>query len=89
MAKPKYQPVLVEWADSAAYSRWRSIEGYREATHPSQCISVGFLLLKDEKRVVILQSEDGDEHGEVAEALAIPRACVKRIRYLYPKGGTW
>jgi hypothetical protein len=37
-------------------------------------------------RVVILQSVEDNEEGDVMAALSIPRACVKRITYLYPKG---
>jgi len=87
--KPRYQPVLVEWLDSTTLSKWGPVEEYQKAARPSTCVSMGFLLLEDDERLVILQTIDGDETGDVMAALAIPRTCVLRIRHLYPKGGKW
>ena len=73
------QIVEVEWEDSCAEMGWhtpRDIKGY----DVSHCRSVGYLLGKDRKKVVILQS--ASDSPSFCEALTIPRGNVKKITYL-------
>ena len=74
------RPVKVVWVDSLCAGGWVSDEAARLA-QPSTITSVGFLLERDRKRVVIAQSVP-DEVGEVGDVLAIPAAAVQSLQPL-------
>ncbi len=78
MKKPRI--VEVEWIDASSKGGWGSVEWYLKNSQPSLCRSTGYLLRKDAKAVTLVQSL-GD-HKDGTDAIAIPRSCVKRIRYL-------
>ncbi len=69
--------VEVEWEDSCIYRGWHS-------THPTYtteaCKTVGYLISKDNKRVVI--GPTTGEDNSLSDPLVIPRGCIKKIRYL-------
>jgi len=71
--------IEVEWIDSAVKGRWQAKAEY-EKCQPSLCRTAGYLLVKDEKRIVILQSNSND--GDVCDSMTIPLVCVKHIRRL-------
>lgn len=72
--------VEVSWVDSAVSGGWRSLEEFRGAAQLAQCVTVGLLIKKTKKLVVVAQSAAKD--GDVADAIAIPISCVRSIRYL-------
>ena len=86
--KPKFPfgtaaPVLVEWQDSGSNGRWSTREEYHKkaTTVLSPIRSVGWINRKDNACVQVLQSQSGAT-GDVADAITIPRSCVRRIHRL-------
>jgi len=78
MVKKKNRLVEVEWEDSCAYRGWQITE-QTEISMPSQCRSIGYLMVKDDDRIVIAQSLD-DDGMSVADVIVIPKSAVKRLR---------
>ncbi len=77
----KIHPVEVEWEDAASSGGWATKESYMLS--PVICKTTGYLLQKNKKYLVVVQSED--QNGKVNDAITIPMKCVKKIRRLYPK----
>lgn len=78
---PKVMRKLVEvlWLDSAFHTGWKNS---RVSVDISHCRTTGYLVERNKHRVVVaMHSEDGVD-GSYGEAMAIPRACVKKIRRL-------
>ena len=71
--------VEVEWDDAAVKGRWLDKASYM-AEVPVRCRTSGYLLKSDNRCVVIVQSQ-GDS-GDVADSMAIPRGCVRRVSRL-------
>lgn len=81
MAWPKVMPVVwIEWEDSCSHSGWQDADDAcrDHAAGPMICQSVGWLLHQDAQQLVVAQSRN--EHGQVADRIAIPRVAVRRIR---------
>lgn len=79
--KPKYPLVLVEWVDSTVDGGWNDVSGYMER----ECLtmqSVGWMTVKDARRVQVVQSHSWSQNDKCSDAITIPRGCVKRIRKL-------
>ena len=77
--------VLVEWYDSMSYQRWRSQRELDAFVDEGMDVikSVGFLYAKNKDLVVLIQSHHPQAGGDnFAEALMIPRACIKSIKKL-------
>ena len=77
--------VEVDWVDSMSASGWRSAKEVAKYSAEAQAIkSVGYMLTKDRKKVILVGSLDAIDHdGEVQQFNhyhEIPRGCVKRIR---------
>jgi hypothetical protein len=70
--------VAVIWNDAESNSSWCSIEEIDKVVAP-ECITVGFLVKKTKKVVVVLSTIDKHVNGSYT---LIPRGCVKRIRKL-------
>jgi len=68
---------LVEWVDSCSDCGWTYLEN---PLHSSNIITVGLVLLDDTTEIVLAMSRSNT--GRVTERMAIPKCCVKRIRYL-------
>ena len=69
--------IEVEWEDSCSIAnQWMKPNGDLE---PSLCKSVGYLVSKNKKRIVIAQNYN-DESGEVHNQFIIPRGCVIKIK---------
>lgn len=81
MTTKKNKLVEVEWIDSCSYHRWTDPDHLGEIAVPSDCRSIGYLLVNDKDRIVVVQSLD-DDGGSASEAMAIPKVCVKKIRTL-------
>jgi hypothetical protein len=80
----KPQLVEVDWIDSCAHSGWRSFVDARDDSLPSSCRSIGYMLRRDAKVLVLAQSIDATDEGDerFADVLAIPAAVVRRVRRL-------
>lgn len=67
------QPVMVLWEDSAQLDGiWADRETARKAK-PLQCVSVGVLIKKTRKRLVLAMSANANQFGPTK---AIPRKAV-------------
>lgn len=73
------QIVKVEWVDSSVDSGWHNKKHPGEAIGVSHCESVGFLLQKSRKEIVICLSQSKWSVGDI---MTIPRSCVKKITRL-------
>lgn len=69
--------VIVYWDDACSMEGWEPIEVYKEHG-PMSCRSVGFLLTSDSNRVTLSGTES--EHGQLNQAMSIPRAWISRIQ---------
>lgn len=76
---PRMQLVEVEWIDSAARGRWASREDY-EKHDIVTCRSVGYVVKRSARAVVLVQSQSAD--GDCSDGMAIPRAAVTKVRRL-------
>ena len=78
---PAPQLVEIEWDDaSTSKLGWEDIAVYR-AEEVVACRSVGYLIRKDKRQVVIVQTQVGNQTGVMRE-IAIPRGMVKRMTTL-------
>ena len=80
-----FSPVLVRWKDPSTQNGWRPESFAREVADVMgvDCESVGMLMRKDERGVVLVQSVASKlPEDDVAEVLEIPRGSVKEI-YLF------
>lgn len=79
MKQKKWHMVRVEWEDSASRGSWRSAD--TEAARPRstlRIVSVGYLLRKTKREIVLFQSHDDED--KISDTVAIPMGCVHRIR---------
>lgn len=83
MMKKNLKPYIVEWDDPATVGRWRDIAQAREET-ASRCVSVGFLVEKTKKKIVLSLSYD-EECRHVSDTIVIPRGVVRSCRRLHTK----
>ena len=83
LVKPRM--VEIEWVDSATTRGWNSPGQFVESPL-AHCRTVGYLLKRTKKYVVVVQSLGDDTHN-AGEGLGIPASCVKRLRRLTCRGG--
>lgn len=79
---PKYKLVEVRWQDSVVASLpWLDKGELRHLLEDqlSTITSVGFLLLKEKTRLVLLGDLSNDQVGRVLE---IPRGCILEVKTL-------
>jgi len=74
----KYKLVAVDWLDAESVAGWRSMENVKELTSPV-ITTVGFLILNNDKIVVVVQSI---ADGEYLGCTTIPKGMVKRIKII-------
>ena len=77
--------VEVTWVDAASGGGWASPDQYvRDHGTLIEIRSVGLLLSRDRRRLVLVQSCDNQpgERRRVADSLTIPAAGVRRVRRL-------
>ena len=79
--KPKLRKAEVEWIDSVSSGRWGTREEYIEKAAVPLCWSVGYVLVNDKERIVLLQS--CSDNGDVADSISIPKKAVRRLRYVH------
>jgi hypothetical protein len=73
--------VEVEFFDSCASGRWRTVADHRKDSHPSLCRSVGYLLERTARHVTVAQSISSNSQ-DVADTMSIPLAAVRSIKRL-------
>jgi len=75
----EYSRVEVTWHDANSEAGWITLEAAKELL-PQLCKSLGYLLVKDEVAVILVQSvQEGND--DVGDALCIPTECVLNIDY--------
>jgi len=81
--KFKYKRVRIYWQDPTSMSEWMSLNKALEQTY-SWCDDLGYLLYKDQKKVIIFASHSFDDDGEltVGNITVYPRSVVKKIERL-------
>ena len=81
--KFKYKRVRLYWQDPISNSEWMSLNKALEQTY-SWCDDIGYLLYKDQKKVIIFASHSFDDDGEltVGNTTVYPRSVVKKIEVL-------
>ncbi len=82
----KWDIIQIFWLDSMSTSGWKFEDNIDELTKDKYLLhtSVGFFVKKEKYQIVIVQSKsaDGEEKSNVAELLAIPIVCIKKIKKL-------
>ena len=86
MKKPnkfKYKQVKIIWIDIISSSEWMSLEKATNQVY-SFCEDIGYLLYKDQKKVIIFASHSFDDDGDltVGNTTVYPRSVVKKIEVL-------
>jgi hypothetical protein len=84
MPQPKFPAahlVEVDWTDSASRGRWDTIENYKKEV-PALCRSAGYLIVKNDRVVILLQTQSINTLNDALDAITIPRGCITRIRRL-------
>jgi len=77
MAK-RMRAVQVDWVDAATNNSWRDTKSL-DASETIEIRTLGYLLRSTPKELVVAQSRHEDNY-RIGGTLAIPRACVKKIR---------
>ena len=75
----RHRLVLIDWRDAAHTGSWS--RGHKEA-ETDRCQSVGSVLRDDNFTVVIAQSRSLGDIDVFADALAIPKPCILRVKIL-------
>ena len=83
MKKPnkfKYKRVRLYWQDIVSNPEWLTLAKAKDQMY-SWCEDTGYLLHKDQKKVIIFASHSFDDDGElsVGNTTTYPRSVVKKI----------
>ena len=86
MKKPnkfKYKRVRLYWQDIESNPEWLTLAKAKDQMY-SWCEDTGYLLHKDQKKVIIFASHSFDDDGElsVGNTTTYPRSVVKKIEVL-------
>ena len=81
--KFKYKRVRLYWQDIVSNPEGRTLSKAKEQTY-SWCEDTGYLLHKDQKKVMIVAAQSFDDDGEltVGNTTTYPRSVVKKIEVL-------
>ena len=81
--KFKYKRVRLYWQDIVSNPEWLTLSKARDQIY-SWCEDTGYLLHKDQKKVIIFASHSFDDDGEltVGNTTVYPRSVVKKIEVL-------
>jgi len=81
--KFKYKRVRIYWQDPTSNPEWMSLKKALEENY-SWCDDIGYLLYKDQKKVIIFASHSFDDDGEltVGNTTVYSRSVVKKIEVL-------
>ena len=84
--KFKYKRVKIYWIDIVSNSEWMSLEKAKDQVY-SICEDTGYLLYKDQKKLIIFASHSFDDDGSltVGNTTVYPRSVVKKIEVLNDK----
>ena len=81
--KFKYKRVRLYWQDIVSNPEWLTLSKAKDQVY-SWCEDTGYLLYKDQKKVIIFASHSFDDDGEltVGNTTVYPRSVVKKIEVL-------
>ena len=81
--KIKYKRVKIYWIDIVSNPEWMSLDKAKDQVY-SFCEDTGYLLHKDQKKLIIFASHSFDDDGEltVGNTTVYPRSVVKKIEVL-------
>ena len=81
--KFKYKRVKIYWIDIVSNPEWMSLDKATDQVY-SFCEDTGYLLHKDQKKLIIFASHSSDDDGEltVGNTTVYPRSVVKKIEVL-------
>ena len=81
--KFKYKRVRLYWQDIVSNPEWLTLAKAKDQMY-SWCEDTGYLLHKDQKKVIIFASHSFDDDGElsVGNTTTYPRSVVKKIEVL-------
>ena len=81
--KFKYNRVRLYWKDNVSNQEWLTLSKAKDQVY-SWCEDTGYLLHKDQKKVIIFASHSFDDDGEltVGNTTTYPRSVVKKIEVL-------
>ena len=84
--KFKYRRVRIYWIDIVSCSEWMSLDKAKDQVY-SWCEDLGYLLYKDQKKLIIFASYSFDDDGTltVGNLTTYPRSVVKKIEVLNDK----
>lgn len=68
--------VRIDWLDIFSKSGWTDLDEARAST-PVECADVGWVLIRDDERIVIFRSQNSD--GSVGDIACFPIGCVVRV----------
>ena len=82
-SKFKYKRVRLYWQDIVSNPEWLTLAKAKDQVY-SWCEDTGYLLYKDQKKVIIFASHSFDDDGEltVGNTTVYPRSVVKKIEVL-------
>lgn len=71
------QLVRVEWVDSAHIRQpWAAKD---ETLSPVRCVSVGYVVERTKRKIVLAGDYTNDQHGRL---IAIPATAIRRVKRL-------
>ena len=78
-----YKRVKIYWIDIVSSSEWISLDKAKDQVY-SWCEDLGYLLYKDQKKLIIFASYSFDDDGTltVGNTTVYPRSVVKKIGVL-------
>ena len=78
-----YKRVKIYWQDIVSNPEWMNLKKAKEQVY-SWCEDTGYLLYKDQKKLIIFASHSLDDDGEltVGNITVYPRSVVKKIERL-------
>ena len=78
-----YKRVKIYWQDIVSNPEWMTLKKAKEQVY-SWCEDTGYLLYKDQKKLIIFASHSFDDDGEltVGNLTVYPRSVVKKIERL-------
>ena len=81
--KFKYKRVKIYWQDIVSCSEWMTLEKANDQVY-SWCEDTGYLLYKDQKKLIIFASHSFDDDGTltVGNTTVYPRSVAKKIEVL-------
>ena len=84
--KFKYKRVRIYWQDIVSNPEWMTLEKAKDQVY-SWCEDLGYLLYKDQKKLIIFASYSFDDDGTltVGNLTTYPRSVVKKIEVLNDK----